>query len=514
MCDAGPPTEARDSTLNPPPGAEGDSSAVAPRRLHPAGIVLDTLKVVRSLGLPTLFLLIGAVNRLGPLVIPAVFLFALLCAALAAAMWWRFRYELTANELRVRSGLIARQERLVPRERIQVVDISENVLQRLLGIVSVKVETAAGGSAKSDVSLDALTRTEAEQLRTLLLTSRTNVGAVPGEPAAAQAAPATARLIRALSGRELFIAGATSGRVGPALVIVFGALQFADDIVPDGSWDRIVEFLPAATVATVLGAVLVFGIGAWLLAVGSTVLTFANFELRREGDRLFVSHGLLDRRRSTIPLARIQAVTVQESLLRQPFGLCTVRVESAGYGKDTAASGVLFPLLRRTELSALLDAACPAYATDLAGVPLARPPVRAARRYITAQMWALVEIPVIAVLITAWASRFPWWGGLFALAVMAPGALLGWARYRDTGWAMDEVGRFIVRGRGLARTTTITAGRRLQRRDVQRNPFQRRARLATFSAAVASGGSGGALAIPHMEESDAFALWERLGARS
>jgi uncharacterized membrane protein YdbT with pleckstrin-like domain len=128
-------------------------------------------------------------------------------------------------------------------------------------------------------------------------------------------------------------------------------------------------------------------------------------------------------------------------------------------------------------------------------------------------MWALIEIPIAAVIISAWASRFPWWGGLFTLAIMLPGALLGWARYRDTGWAIDAAGRFIVRGRGLARSTTITGARRLQRRDVRRNPFQRRARLATFSAAVASGGSGGALAIQHMEETDAFALWERLSAR-
>jgi putative membrane protein len=62
------------------------------------------------------------------------------------------------------------------------------------------------------------------------------------------------------------------------------------------------------------------------------VLAHAGFTLSREGDFLYVKRGLLERREATIPLARIQAVRISEGVLRQPFGLASLRVESAGYG--------------------------------------------------------------------------------------------------------------------------------------------------------------------------------------
>jgi putative membrane protein len=48
---------------------------------------------------------------------------------------------------------------------------------------------------------------------------------------------------------------------------------------------------------------------------------------------------------------------------------------------------------------------------------------------------------------------------------------------------------------------------------VVRNPFQRRARLATFRARVASGGGGAELQVTDLGSDDAEALAEELGPR-
>jgi putative membrane protein len=71
-----------------------------------------------------------------------------------------------------------------------------------------------------------------------------------------------------------------------------------------------------------------------------------------------------------------------------------------------------------------------------------------------------------------------------------------------------------VRSRLLARTTAIAPRRRLQSREVIRSPFQRRARLATFRAQVASGGGGAELRVTDLGSGDAEALAEELGPRS
>src|SRR5699024_9243343 len=137
------------------------------------------------------------------------------------------------------SGIIFRQERAIPYQRIQTVDLEEAPLDRLLGVSRMKVETA-GGASGSQVELNAVKRADALALRERLLGARRQSEA---HAASEQAAPAGGRvssiraedgeLVRALSLGELLLAGATSGTIGPALAILGVGLRFAEEIVPN-----------------------------------------------------------------------------------------------------------------------------------------------------------------------------------------------------------------------------------------------------------------------------------------
>ncbi|MDQ3411153.1 MAG: PH domain-containing protein, partial [Chloroflexota bacterium] len=146
---------------------------VAPRRQHPAVILLDVGRSLSALILPLLVLAIsrGEDNRqLWFLGIGGVWL--VISAIYQFVAWRQFTFEVTGSELRVHSGVLERKERLVPLERIQAVDIHETPLQRLAGVVGVRVETAAGGAEGADVKIGALTRADAELLRRRLGVTR------------------------------------------------------------------------------------------------------------------------------------------------------------------------------------------------------------------------------------------------------------------------------------------------------------------------------------------------------
>ncbi len=498
----------------------GDASTIgfAPRRLHPAWIILTAIQSLRGLVLPLAVLVISGGRQQDGAFLAIAGVLALGSIGLRAASWWMFRYEVSGGELRVRSGLIARRERSVPLERIQAVDTSESPLQRLFRVVRVKIETAAAGAAGSDVTLEALSHADASDLRRRLSAERLDPG--PGSPVAGDAKPqseATGELIRAMTPAELFVAGVTSGRIGPALALLFGAFQFADELLPDSIWEPLAMEARGFSLRGLLTLLVVVGLGAWLLALASTVLTFGGFELRREGDRLHIAYGLLDRRRSTIPLARIQAITMTEGLLRQPFGLATLRIESAAYGKATAESGVLFPLVRTREAVSLLQRACPAFAAasiDPGGSRLHPLPRRAMRRYVLSATGRVAALAAVVCAAAALVPGIPWWIGVPGLLLVLPAALHGLLGYRDAGWAIDSEERIVVRERTIGRRTIVTVRRRLQHRQVACGPFQRRARLATLRAAVASSGGGGHLALVHLDEGDAFDLLSRLGRSS
>src|SRR5918995_1611308 len=423
------------------------------KRLHPVAMLVGAIRTLRrwvsGLVFPGVVLLVSQGFSLWTV---TLFLLGLLVVAALAALWgflsWRATtYTVTGNSFRLRQGVFQKNERTIPLEHVQSVDIVQGIIQRAFGVVEVRIETAGGGASEPDASLAALDRDAAQTLRREIEGSRRESSEETTGPT----------ILRRLSTRDLLLAG---------LLL------------------------------------------AWLLAIAGTVLAYSGFTLSREGDFLYIKRGLLERREATIPLSRIQAVRISEGVLRQPFGLASLRVESAGYGEDAGVSTTLFPLLPRGEAHALLLRAAPEFAAAPALAPLPR---RALRRYVfRATVPALVTLAVAAGLSF---FVFESAAGLLGLLLVPPAAAHGWLRYRDAGWALER-DRLVVRSRSLARATAIAPRRRLQSRGVVRSPFQRRARLATFLAEVASGAGGAAVQVTDLDTDAAETLAGDLGPGS
>ncbi|MDP9412040.1 MAG: PH domain-containing protein [Actinomycetota bacterium] len=472
------------------------------RRLHPAAMLVGAIGTLRRW--VSAFVVPGAAllfsQGFSPWTLALIALGALVVAALAV-LWgflsWRATtYGVVGGAFRLRTGVLQKNERTIPLEHVQSVDTVQGVIQRLFGVLEVRVETAGGGASEPDASLSALDRAAAEALRREIEGSRR-------DPVQTEEASGP-EVLRRLSTRELLMAGATSGQIGVALSLLAVGSQIFDDVLPEGLMRDLVESLAPRSVAVALVLVPAVALLAWLLAIAGTVLAYAGFTLSREGDFLYIKRGLLERREATIPLARIQAVRVSEGVLRQPFGLASLRVESAGYGEDAGVSTTLFPMLPRKEANRLLFRAAPEFAGAPQLIPLPR---RAMRRYVfRATVPALVLAAAAAGLSF---SVFESAAGLLGVVLVAPAAAHGWLRYRDAGWAFED-DRLFVRSRSLARTTAIAPRRRLQSRGVVRSPFQRRVRLATFLAEVASGGGGAVVQVTDLDSEAAVALTEDL----
>jgi putative membrane protein len=226
-------------------------------------------------------------------------------------------------------------------------------------------------------------------------------------------------------------------------------------------------------------------------------VAFGGFVLVRDGDRLRIRRGILQRRAASIPLERVHAVDVVEGLLRRPFGLAALRVETAGYRSEPAAAQTLIPLLRTSDVHELLCEFVPGLAVQADS--LRRPPARARRRYVQlpALVGALAGVAVTAI----WPSVWPLVPALSLLGAID--GLLGW---RAAGWRLDG-SRIVIRQRVLARSTLIARIDRLQEHGLSVSPFQRRARLASFRLAVGSGRTG---RIRHLDRDVAGSLFERL----
>ena len=125
---------------------------------------------------------------------------ALVLLAWSSIEWLRRTYALEGGALRLEEGVLSRQLRAVPFDRIQQVDLVRKPLHRLLGVATLRVETAGGGRA-AEVDLDVVTLAEAQALRASLLRAKARLAATPtgapGQVAAGQASVDEAELVEA-----------------------------------------------------------------------------------------------------------------------------------------------------------------------------------------------------------------------------------------------------------------------------------------------------------------------------
>jgi putative membrane protein len=432
----------------------------------------------------------------------------LVLLAWSSIEWLRRTYALEGGALRLEEGVLSRQLRAVPFDRIQQVDLVRKPLHRLLGVATLRVETAGGGRA-AEVDLDVVTLAEAQALRSSLLRAKARLAAAPagapGQVAAGQgsvdeaelveaAAPPERVLLRLRLG-EVMLAGITGSRAAAALVVL-GPLTQAFDWFPGLSDWLLARFDPEAVAPTTPTAFLFAAVAAvvvWLgLAAGSSVVTDYGFTLARVGDDLVVRRGLLERREAVLPLARLQVVRIDESLLRRALGLASIRIQSAGRtgGGDQTASRLAIPILQRTEVNRLLGELLP----GAAPVPGLRVPPPAARRravtrslvrtaavvaMIALPLWLLSAQDVLAVPPALALAAVP----LLALAVVA-----GLAAYRNLGHAASA--GFLYARAGVAiRVVAVVPVAKAQSGSVRSSPFQRRAGLATLHVDIAGGGA-------------------------
>ena len=503
--DPGPPEPGAPAQPAPQPGAVPEDQG--PRRLHWLSPVFFAGGHVRRLW--PLALLIAARRQWWLLALGALVLLAW-----TTLEWLRRTYALEGGALRLEEGVLSRKLRAVPFDRIQQVDLVRKPLHRLLGVATLRVETAGGGSA-AEVDLDVVTLPEARALRAILLRAKAGAtGTTAGRAAAAGLAGGAAgagvaevdsataaevaeapaeRVLLRLRLAEVMLAGITGSRAAAALVVL-GPLSQATDWFPGLSDWLFRRFNPEAVAPTTppaFLAVAVLALVVWLgLAAASSIVTDYGFTLARVGDDLVVRRGLLERREAVLPLARLQVVRIEESLLRRLLRLASIRIQSAGRtgGSDQTASRLAIPVLQRTEVNRLLGELLPGAAPVLR---LLAPPPAARRRAVTRSVLRTAVL-VAAVALALWRLTSPGAVGLasaavLVVAVLALAVAAGLAAYRSLGHAAGR--GFLYARVGVAiRVTTVVPVAKAQSGSVRTTPFQRRSGLATLHVDIAGGG--------------------------
>lgn len=466
-------------------------------RLDPRMIVVKPLNELLGL-LPLLFALVFLGNVETWRVVAGVGTVALI-VLYGLFAWLTTKYRVTDTQVELHSGLVFRQRKAIPRDRIRTVDLTAKLGHRLFGLSAVRVGTGQQERQPGEgVVLDAVTTVEAERLRQVFLLRR----------AAAPEAEAEADTeITRLDKRWYRYAPLTlSGLLGIAITVGFG-MNIAGELDLEFSEVRVLRglfgWLSAQPLVTVLliaaAAVLVLSALASLLIY---LLQNHDFRLSRHSDdTLRVKRGLLTTRSVSVEENRLRGVALHEPLLLRAARGARLNAVTTGLGVRQATSSLLVPPAPRAE-SHRVAADVLRLARTPTTTPLTRHP-RAARtrRLVRATVPPTVVAAVLAVLSAV--AEWPHWPWALVAATVPLFVLIGLDRYRSLGHALTE--RYLVTRAGSLNRRTVA----LQRTGiigwrVDQSLFQRRASLVTVTAITAAG--NGHYAVTDIGESDGVAL--------
>jgi putative membrane protein len=510
------------------------------QRLHPASILFDSMRYIRNFALPAIFAMFSASRASGGegpfrynvpdvdlwlplLVIPALFL--------SVARYWSFRLRYDDDELTIRSGLVFRNERRIPFARIQNLDAVQNVFHRLLSVVEIRVETGSGAKAEARISV--LPVSALDEMRARVFNGR----AAPRAADAAGATEATgattgaadahgSRVVLHLPVRELLLCGFLENKGMVLVAAAYGVLLeagllnrlweslFAVNVDVRGLMRDVVAAasggapVPAGRLVLAGVAVAGFFLVVRILSMVWAFVRLYDFRLSRVGDDLRVEYGLFTKVAATIPIHRVQTLTIEEGWLHRRLERASVRVETAGgqTGAATRDREWVAPLVHRSALGPLLADVLPGVDVDRTDWQPVHP--RAFRRAIKPALVLAIFGSLVLILFV----------GPRGLVIVIP--VVAWAvfatrrRVACLGWlASDSVVRF--RSGWITRRRTVARVSKIQAVATRQSPLDRRAGMASVRVDTAGASERShRIDIPYLADGVAQDLCHLLASRA
>jgi putative membrane protein len=330
-----------------------------PRRQAPIGVVIlfaenirKLIQIVAALVFATLYMEDFPISTGG-----LVGIGACIMAVFTFFQYMRFTFHVKGEELILEKGVFHRERLSIPFDRIQTVHLSQNIIQQIVQVTGLKIDTA--GSGKEELKISALSYADAKALQLVLqkdqVVQEQSVGHQGEETPAAQDVKEERTILVKLSFAQLVLVGLTENHIRSGLIaigVLWGYYFQLKDLM-DGPLKDSTDFDPnemesLITTASfgfirVLFLVVLFLIASVLVSMVRTILKDFNLEASLGKMNLKVSSGLLKRNEYSIPLSKIQMMKWQGNFLRNIPGFESVIIKQSSSRESEKKQRVEIP---------------------------------------------------------------------------------------------------------------------------------------------------------------------------
>jgi len=390
--------------------------------------------------------------------------------------WTRYDYEITDDSFDIEKGVLRKKTREIPLHRIQNVDISSNLIQRLVGIAQVNLETAGGGD--TEASLRFVGFSEAERIQKQIRVLKKEVKEEEDE-VESESSQDDRELLFELDSKELTLLSLFTVDNRSVALIFFLFTLFA------GNFWIALERLGASSFAIGTVMISLALLVVWIISSVRIFSKYYGFKLYKSDDVYEYERGLIQRYSGSIPEEKIQVIVLDENPLKRIFSYTTLRLETAGYSRSSSSevsTEALVPLTTRKRAIELGKSIRKFEDIKMKGIPS-----RARYRYFARYMIVLSVLFVALVEFTI-LTRLTYIFAILLVVIAALGAHLKWT---NKGYYRAEE-HYITMNGFWRRQTVIMPYYRIQNIICSQTILQKKWRLSTVLLDTAGSGLLGA----------------------
>lgn len=346
------------------------------KRYNPLIILFDLWSFVKNSFILIIYLFIikaGSQSTLIKYGRLAFFVFAVGSIVYIFLSWVTAKYELDDDSFHLYKGLFSKTEQTIPFSKIQNVNKQTTLFHKILKVTSLQFETGIAGD-DSTVTFEVISQKEADAIKNHIAeVSQKMITEDESLNDNQEAEVATERVQFTQENRtvhftptkqELIKASFTSFSF-LMLIPFIGTIYFKIDEIYkiEVATETIISQI-FSSAKTVIFLIVIFVIASIIFGISRTFLKYGKYEISSDDERIYIRKGILNEVDFSIEKNKVQAIQLNQSIIKRMLRLVEVEIISAGnleMEDNSLEVSVLYPFLSIERAHHLINEILPTY---------------------------------------------------------------------------------------------------------------------------------------------------------
>jgi putative membrane protein len=280
--------------------------------------------------------------------------------------YFRFYFYIEDGAVVIDKGILKRTKTNIPFERIQTINFKQNILHQIFGVVSLEIDTA--GAKKSEMTIDALNKEDAELLRSFILKEKAQIITPTADlDENSIDIEEEENVVLHLNVSDLFKVGISQNHLrsmGLLFAFVFSTINQFTENLPEFIDEQLsgyeIDILNSGWILF-LASVIIVSIISFAYSLITTVLGNYDLTLSIKKSGLKLVKGLLNREEISVANNKIQVISWSDNPIRMMFKMFTLQIEQASSAEaDQLKSKIKVPGSYQAQVDSVIRAVFPA----------------------------------------------------------------------------------------------------------------------------------------------------------